>query len=211
MASYSAGAYRFYDSLARLAVYPDSTSADQRSILRKVSGNEKLLRKWADLAPMNYLNKLALIQAERARVTGSPFEAGEAYDRAIELGTTHGFIQEAALASELAAQFYLANGRRRLAQVYATQAHATYQQWGATAKVRHLADRFPDFLAPVPLDETATRPTTITPKSRVSSELELASVLRASQAISDQIILQDLLANLMRIVLQNAGARSVVI
>ena len=208
IASYSSGAYPFYDSLARLAIYSEASRSQRRRIIRRVRTNQKKLRKWARLAPMNYLNKLHLVDAERARVLGNSIEAEEQYEKAIDLANTHGFVQEEALAYELAAHFYLERGRHQVAQVYASNSYQAYRRWGALAKVRDLETRYGQLLALSPIEKsrTLTSPTTITPGAQVSSEMDLASVLRASQAISDEIVLQSLLANLLSIVIENAGA-----
>ena len=63
--------FHFYDSLARLAVFPEAEESEQKSILEKVTANQEKMKLWAQHAPMNYLHKFYLVEAERARVLGN--------------------------------------------------------------------------------------------------------------------------------------------
>ena len=99
--------YYLYDSLARIAVYPGSNNQVQEEILKKVAVNQETIKDWARYAPMNYLHKYHLVQAEIARVSGQLLEAEEFYEQAILGASENGYIQEEALAYELAAKHYL--------------------------------------------------------------------------------------------------------
>ena len=61
---------------------------------------------------MNYQHKYDLIAAEKARVLGYDTEAMNLYDRAIAGAAKNGYIQEEALAYELAGEFYLSLGKQ---------------------------------------------------------------------------------------------------
>jgi signal transduction histidine kinase len=198
----------FYDSLARLALYPDADEDTQAQILEKVTAGQTQMKTWADHAPMNFLHKYHLVEAELARVQGNDTEARDAYDQAIELARENEYLHEEALAYELAGRFYLATEQARLARYYLRDAHYTYQRWGATAKVKDLEARYPQFLsgtttAPRELSVTGTTAT----DTATSGRLDFASVLKASQSISGEIVLGNLLASLMNIVIENAGAQ----
>ena len=67
--------FHFYDSLARLRVYPSLPKSQQRSLYRKVQSNQKKMKKWAHNAPMNYLHKFYLVEAERYRILGKQQQA----------------------------------------------------------------------------------------------------------------------------------------
>ncbi|MBW4542055.1 MAG: PAS domain S-box protein, partial [Myxacorys chilensis ATA2-1-KO14] len=96
---------------------------------------------------MNHLHKFHLVEAEKARVLGQFLEAEELYEQAIAGAAEHEFIQEEALAYELAAKHYLARGREKFAQTYMKEAHHCYERWGATAKVKDLETCYPQFFA----------------------------------------------------------------
>jgi predicted ATPase/signal transduction histidine kinase len=202
-------AFHFYNSLARLAAFLDADEAEQTCILEKVAANQDKMKLWAQHAPMNYLHKFYLVEAERARVLGHDCDAREYYDQAIDLAREHGYVNEEAIANELAARFYLAKGQARLAQHYLQDAHYAYGCWGAVAKVRDLEARYPQFLTqPGPrLSQSGGTMFTATTGQRFSSIFDFTSVLAASQAISGEIRLDKLVTRLMTLVIENAGAQ----
>ncbi|MBE9109776.1 AAA family ATPase [Nodosilinea sp. LEGE 07298] len=211
--------FYFYDSLAQLAqVAPEPVSGAGSgagsgesilsAVLSKVEQNQAQLRRWADHAPMNFEHKYALVEAERARVLGQPWQAMEHYDRAIAAAREQGYSQEEALANERAAEFYLAAGRDKVAQVYLAEAYYGYLRWGAIAKAQQLETQHPQLLASASGREAIAAPSRVTNTKSTSGfqGFDLATVMKASQALSGEIVLNDLLAQLMQIVLENAGA-----
>lgn len=198
----------FYDTLARLAVFGDVNQSEREGILAAVTANQAKMNLWAQHAPMNYLHKFYLIEAERARVLGNDSDARDYYDQAIDLAIENDYLNEEALAHELAGRFYLAKGQTRVAYQYLRDAHYAYQRWGAVAKVNDLEQRYPQLLlhGVAPSLHTAIT-TTTTSTGQSAAMLDLASVLKASQAISGEIQLDKLLAKLMKVVIENAGAQ----
>jgi PAS domain S-box-containing protein len=97
------------------------------------------------MTPMNYLHNFYLVEAEKARVLGQLLEAEELYEKAIAGAAEHEFIQDEALAYELAAKHYLARGREKFAQTYMKEAHSCYERWGAAEKVKALETCYPQF------------------------------------------------------------------
>ncbi|MBE9005117.1 AAA family ATPase [Fortiea sp. LEGE XX443] len=218
--------FHFYDSLAQIAVYADAIDSEQKHILDKVQINQEKMQKWADHAPMNYLHKFYLVEAEKYRVTSQYLEAIESYDRAISLAKENEYINEEALANELAARFYLEWGKNKIAQTYLTDAYYCYVRWGAKAKVDDLAKHYPQLLMPIlqheklslqssekitvsthqSLSNQCSYQTLISSKTSISDALDLAVVIKASQALSGEIDMEELLAKLMQVVMENAGA-----
>jgi PAS domain S-box-containing protein len=203
--------YYFYDSLTRLGIYPESSAQGQKEILKNVAISQEKMKHWAYYAPMNYLHKYYLVEAEKARVLGQLFEAEKSYEQAIQGARENEYIQEEALAYELAAKHYLARGLEKFAQVYMKEAHYCYERWGATAKVNDLETRYPQFF-PQSSDVTCTpihtTSETTSTRFRLNSAFDLAAVLKASQAISSEIELERLLSSLMQILIENAGAQT---
>ncbi|CAN1211299.1 histidine kinase [Tumidithrix helvetica PCC 7403] len=200
----------FYDSLTKLAIFPTVPKHQKRRILRKVSSNQRKMKLWANHAPMNYAHKFHLVEAERDRILGQNSKAIDAYDRAIALAQEHGYLQEEALAHELAARFYLNIGKPKVALVYMRDARFTYQQWGAIAKVAHLERLYPQLLDRFSqVSEATSGQRSPSPRStgRTSANiLDLDSVLKASQTLSGEMMLGQLIMKLMKILLENAGA-----
>jgi PAS domain S-box-containing protein len=209
LASPSEPLYYFYDSLARLATYPTSDAQVQEKILEKVTINQARMKQWAHNAPMNYLHKYHLVQAETAQILGQLLEAEEFYEQAIQGAKDNEYIQEEALAYELTAKFYLSRGREKFAQTYLKEAYYCYERWGAMAKVKDLETRYPQFFPQLmSVASTQIRATTGTILNTLHTTLDLATVMKAAQAISSEIELEQLLRSLMRILIENAGAQT---
>ncbi|MEH1963460.1 MAG: PAS domain-containing protein, partial [Nostoc sp.] len=201
--------YYFYNSLARLATYPESSAQAQSEILKNVAVSQEKMKQWAYYAPMNYLHKYHLVQAETARVLGQLLEAEEFYEQAIQGAKDNDYLQEEALAYELAAKHYLARGREKIAQTYMKEAHYCYERWGAYAKVKDLETRHPQLfpqssgMAYAPIHKTSGTTSNHSPIA-----FDLAAVMKASLAISSEIELDKLLSSLMKILIENAGAQT---
>lgn len=203
--------FYFYDSLVHLAIDSSTGHFSQQQILDRVIANQAKMRNWASHAPANFQHKYELVEAEKARVLGHYWQAMEHYDRAIAGARKQGYVQEEALANELAAAFYLSQGRERVAQTYLIESYYGYLRWGAIAKVKQLEARHPHlFVHSLPQESIEVEPLR---KNRSASTgsmkgFDLATVMKASQALSGEIVLGDLLKKLMQIVLENAGAES---
>ncbi|BAZ28682.1 multi-sensor signal transduction multi-kinase [Cylindrospermum sp. NIES-4074] len=204
--------FHFYDSLARLAVSPDSPELEKKNILERVQSNQEKMQKWAHHAPMNHLHKFYLVEAERHRVLGEKIAAIEMYDRAIALAKQNEYINEAALALELTAKFYLSWGKQAIAQTYMTDAYYTYSHWGAVAKVKDLESKYPQLITRslnTEKSETNYLHTIQTQSTSAggSQVLDLMTVMKAAQVLSEEMVLSHLLEKMMRIVIENAGAQ----
>ena len=206
--------HNFYYSLVLLAHYPATTKTEQKQYLKKVASHQKQMKTWASHAPMNFQHKYELVEAEKARVLGQNETAITYYERAINGAKEQGFIQEEALANERAADFYLALGREKVAKTYMTEAYYCYIRWGAVAKVRDLEETYPHLISrmqqpeTISLDPTSTTTSnwTTTSTSSHSTSLDLATIMKAAQALSGEIVLSELLSKLMTILIENAGA-----
>ncbi|MEG4588356.1 AAA family ATPase [Microcoleus sp. MOSTC5] len=206
----------FYSSLTLLALYPQADKGEQKQYLEKVVQNQKTMKKWAVHAPMNYQHKYDLVAAETARVLGQNTEAMELYDRAIDGAAKNGYIQEEALAYELAGEFYQALGKEIVSQAYLTKAYYGYIHWGAIAKVKHLESIHPFLAAQTRAIQTPTLDVTRTTTGNTTSSslgdfLDLATFIKSAQAINGEIVLEKLLTKLIKIILENAAAQKVVL
>ncbi|MEA5621564.1 AAA family ATPase [Nostoc sp. UHCC 0251] len=217
--------HNFYYSLSLLANY-SSCEDQQECWLNQVVTNQKLMHYWAGYAPVNFQHKYDLVEAETARVMGDKLKAMEYYDRAISLAKANGYIQEEALSNELAAKFYLGWGKEKVAQAYMQQAYYCYARWGAKAKVEDLEKRYPQLLQLILQQQqinlnhsetiafggasASTRANT-TGSTTIFDVLDFTSVLKAAQAISSSLELDQLVASLTRIILENSGAKKAVL
>jgi histidine kinase len=200
----------FYASLTWLAACAGAPEEERASLLEKVEANQKQMAIWAEHAPENRAHAHALVGAELARVRGDRERARDLYYRAMTLAREHGNRRDHALATELFARFLEERGEEEAAQLFMTKAAHLYGLWGARAKVRDIERRYPalrDHAAPAPRAEDGAFATKHTTSRDATGALDLLSVVRASQAISGEVVLPELLRRIMLVVIQNAGAR----
>ena len=191
--------YDFYSGLARAACW-DSAMADQRrEHLDALEAHHKQLEIWSENCPENFANRAALVGAEIARIEGRALDAIELYEQAIRSARANSFVQNEALAYEVAARFYASRGLEDFAEIYLVKARDGYRRWGADGKVRQLESRYSWLAMAEPRGGTNA---TTSP----DQQLDVAAVVKASQALSSEMLLPRLIERLMTIALQNAGA-----
>jgi diguanylate cyclase (GGDEF)-like protein len=205
--------YNFYQSLILLALC-DQDDTDNTEHLLKVEKLQLQMRVWALNCEENFLHKYLLVDAELARIEGRVIDAINGYDDAIESARANGFIQNEALAFELAAKFWLSIGKIMFARHYLESAHQGYLYWGALTKAKLLEETYPELKPHVVKDRdihTKTNPFLIgkqsTTRSGNTETLDMVSLMKASSAISGEMVLDTLLSKVMRIVIENAGAQ----
>jgi PAS domain S-box-containing protein len=192
--------YHFYAALSRAArcepVGPDPYAKHREAL----GAHERHLRAWATICPQNFEDRTALVGAEIARIEGRPLEAMDLYERAIVSARASGFVHNEALANELGARFYAGRGFEKIARVYLQDARYGYLRWGADGKVRQL-----DQLHPWLRQDQHAPGSTETIEAPVE-QLDLATVIEVSQAISGEMVLEKLIDRLMRAAIEHAGA-----
>ena len=195
---------------AALAILNDITG--QRS--NKLKGYLKKLKKWAKDSPDNYLHKYELAMAEYYRTKGDRIKAADQYELAVEHAHQSRYLNDDAIANECAAKFYITQNKKDIALTYIVKARYAYLKWGAKAKVEFLDQHYELLLSRAILTTADYRnkysknvfstldmhPTT------ESSSMDILTVLKASQTISSEIVLENFLRKLMQLITQNAGA-----
>lgn len=200
--NYLGAVFTFYESLAYLAAA--SSSSEAPALQRRVRRNQRKLKNWSDSAPMNFLHKYHLVEAERLAATGNDAEAIRHFESAIALSHSHGFLHETALAQERAARFYFDRGMERLGRHHLREAHHSCTRWGADAKVRLLESEYAQHFALLSAGFDAPDGAG---QGRFNETLDYRIVLKACQTISGEIVLPRLLEQLLRIMLRHAGAQ----
>jgi PAS domain S-box-containing protein len=192
--------FRFYGALSHAASW-DFASPDQRQQhFEALAAHHRQLEIWAEHCPENFANRAALVGREIARIEGREFEAMRLYQQAIRSAHANGFVHNEALAYELAARFYAARGFDKIAHTYLREARYCYLRWGADGKVKQLDQLYPQLKK----EEPAPGPTsTIVAPVEL---LDLATVIKVSQAVSGEIVLEKLIDTLMRTAIEHAGA-----
>ena len=191
------------------------TLINKKELLKRLRKEHKNMKKWAKHKPENYLHVQQTMEAEMAKHKGYFKQAADLYNQAIINAKNNEWYRDEAFANELAAKFYLELNQERAAIGYMQEAHYHYNRWGATAKVQFLEEKYPDLFksiaSHVTKDKdlqtvTATFSDTSTRTQGVDT-LDLFTIMKSSQAISGEIMLETLLKKLMEIVIENAGAQ----
>ena len=192
--------YHFYGALSRAASCDGETAGERYELLKALAAHHEQLRIWAENCPENFGNRAALVGAEIARLESRELDAERLYEQAIRSARANGFIHNEALAYEVAARFYAGRGFEEFAHVYLQKARYDYQRWGADGKVRQLEETYPHLRA----EEVAPASTSTiaTPVER----LDLVTVIKVSQAVSSEMVLEKLIDTLMHTAIAQAGA-----
>ena len=200
LAFFEGAEYHFYGALAQAAQYNAASAGERSQHLEALAGHHAQLALWAENCPENFADRAALVGAEIAGLEGREQDAERLYEQAIQLARKHGFVQNEGLAHELAARFYAARGAGTTAHAYLRTARYCYLRWGADGKVRQLDQSHPHLREEPPMPS---------PRSTIGvpvEHLDLATVVRVSQAVSGEIVLEKLIDTLMVTALEHAGA-----
>jgi PAS domain S-box-containing protein len=190
--------YRLYGALSHAASCDSAPAGERQQHLDAVAAHHKQLQLWAANCPDNFENRAALVGAEIARLEGRELDAERLYEQAIRSARANGFVHNEALANEVASRFYAARGFEKIARLYLQDARYGYLRWGADGKVRQLDRLHPSLAAAEAQGPAANIGSSI--------QLDVATVVKASQAVSSEIVLSKLIERLMTIALENAGA-----
>jgi len=192
--------YHFYAALARAGRCDTSAVEERSEHLQALAAHHQRLMVWAHHCPATFTSRAALAGAEIARLEGRELDAMRLYEEAIRSAREHGFVQNEGLGNELAARFYASRGFEKIANAYLRDARYCYLRWGADGKVRQL-----DELHPRLRDEERVPGPASTIATPVE-HLDLATVIKVSQAVSGEIVLERLIDTLMRTAIEHAGA-----
>jgi PAS domain S-box-containing protein len=192
--------YFYYIALTVAAIYENGTADEQKAWRDLLIVHREQLREWADNYPPTFGDKYALVSAEIARLEGRDADAMRLYEEAIHSASKNGFVQNEGLAHEAAARFYAARGVKTIAHACLREARRCYLRWGAFGKVRQLEQLHPHLRdAPVAASSTTTI-------GAPAEQLDVGTVVKASQAVSGEIVLGELIKTLLRIAVEHAGA-----
>ena len=191
------GDFRFYAALAHAAAWNSASSEERQKHFAAVNEHHRQLEIWALHCPANFETKAALVGGEIARIEGRMLDAEHFYEAAIRSACENGFTHCEAVANECAAQFYSARGFTKIAHVFLRDARDCYLRWGADAKVRQLEELYPKIKA----EKNSSNSGAILASVK---QLDLATVIRVSEAISGEIEQEKLIEKLMRTAIELA-------
>jgi predicted ATPase/signal transduction histidine kinase len=189
-----------YAGLAQARAWDSATPEQRAQHLAAVTRYHEQLSVWAEHNPATFENRAAIVGAELARIEGRTLEAQDLYEKALRAARKNGFVHHEAFSNELAGRFHLSRGLDRVATTYFRDARHCYVRWGADAKVRQLEYEFPQLK-----EENRIAASTSTIVASVE-HVDLTTVIRMSEAISGEIVLEKLIDTLMRTAIEHAGA-----
>jgi predicted ATPase/signal transduction histidine kinase/GAF domain-containing protein len=195
-----AAEYHFYTALCHAASAKLGDAEGRQRHVDALADHHRQIAVWAIQCPENFENRAALLGAEIARIEGCELEAERLYERAIHSARTNGFLNNEAIANELAARFYASRGFQMIANAYLREAWSCYRRWGAEGKVRQLETLHPHLRETEP---TLAAATTI---AAHIEHLDFTTVVKVSQALSGEMVLERLIDTLMRLAIEHAGA-----
>src|SRR6202795_2906639 len=193
---FEAAEFWFYGALSHAASWDSAPPDEKQRHSEALKAHQDQLDIWARNCPENFENRATLVSAEIARIQGRELEAEHLYEQGIRSAHENGFVHNEAIANELAAHFYAARGLEKIAHAYLQNARYGYLRWGADGKVRQLDQLYPHLRVPSP---TSTIGAPV-------EHLDLATVIKVSQAVSCEIVLEKLIDTLMRTAIEHAGA-----
>ena len=167
---------------------------------KALAEHHKQLALWAENCPENFETRVALVAAEIARIEGRVLDAERLYEQAIHSARANDFVHNEALANELAAGFYAGRGFEKIAHAYLRDSRHCYLRWGADGKVRQLEQLYPQ------IREAPAVPAPTRTIEAPLEHLELATVIKMSQAVSSEILLEKLIETLLKTAVEQAGA-----
>jgi len=198
--------YYMFQSLLFIKKYENALAENKDEILNKLNSNLAKLKTWSDNCPDNFAHKYYIVLAEFNRIQDSPLETIiDLYKKSLDSIRDGDFIHMRALINEITGEFWLLREYEIIGSAYIKEAYYLYKQWGASEKVKILNTKYPDMFRNISDQKISSlRPNSI---HTSVSDLDLMSILKASQAISKEIKLDKLLKVLLETVIENAGAQ----
>ena len=199
-AMFESAEHRFYGALAHAGAWDSAASEERPKHLASLMRHHRQLEIWAEHNPDTFENRAALVGAEIARIESRTLDAQDLYEKAIRSARAHGFVHNEAVANEVAGRFYAARGFEKIANTYLRAARYCYLRWGAAGKVQQLEQLYPHLRADRPISDSTT-----TIQASVE-HLDLATVIKVSETVSGEIVLEKVIDTLMRTAIEHAGA-----
>ena len=203
--------YRFIVSLLFLRNIPTVDDTVKNRYLGIIQEYLSFLRKIAETAPYNFLSLVRLIEAELAALEGRPLDAMHLYDEAIQQANEHNFFHYEAIARECAGKFWVRQNKPDFAGLYLEKSVYCYNLWGAGEKVRDMEEKYLGIFTCSPgLSPFSSHSSTLTTSSgsvtTKAGALDITTIIKTSQALSEEVHLETLLEKMIRFVMENAGA-----
>lgn len=197
--------------LVRSLLFPELSENEKNDFLKKMQENFSKMAHWAEQCEENFEHLRLLMEAELAGHFGKMKEALEQYEAAVQMAQKHGFIRDEAMIQEKTGQYLIRLGLEKAAEGYLKAAHYLFYRWGAHRKTQDMMAAYSQVFEKGMNTKSGGLTQTL-PSTRMSDDfsnqlLDISSVIRASQVISGELVLEKLLKATLQILLENAGAQ----
>lgn len=193
----------FYWCLSAAKLYDAAPPAEKGRYAKVMKRCIARYRRWEKSCPDNFFHMACLMRAEQARCAGKADRATALYHQAMVNARKHGFLQNQALAAELAAEFHFSRGYDEFGKACAAEARSAYSRWGAAAKVRQVEQRYgssgPQLVA---RNSTGGTSSTMT-----VAAIDLSALRKALKAIAEERIHTRMVERIIRAAVEFAGAQ----
>ncbi|MCP4106685.1 MAG: hypothetical protein GY749_14295 [Desulfobacteraceae bacterium] len=201
----------FIAFLTFAACYPEKKKSDEKKqTWERLEKEYEQMKRWSDHCPVNFLHLSLLMEGVIAMLSEEPLRTAGLYDQAVEAAQENEWLCDEALGNELAADFWLNMGHRKIARTYLKDAYYLYFRWGSVAKADQLEEKHPRLLAGTNHETQSSHEMTVTSGSDTvtnSRYLDLDMVMKSSRSISGEIKLETLFEQLMKNIVESAGAQ----
>lgn len=194
--------------------------------LKTIRKTIQKFQKWATILPGTHQHRLELLRAELHYSQGHIEKARDHFDRAVDSvrkEPARANVLEEAIVMERAAEFYSKNSGKTFAGSLIQFAYSAYDRWGAHAKTSLIRNRYIDYSwaytgtdkdvtvsstgSSSSTDSTITRSSTGTGSSSTRFHIhDYLTIVKSAQVIAGEMVLDNLLKQLMKYILENAGA-----
>ncbi|WP_299177342.1 AAA family ATPase [uncultured Neptuniibacter sp.] len=215
LGTYTAPYLDFFSTLNSLILIESTSVLEQSHRLKKAKRYLKSVDKLCKHSQENHRHHYLLVKAMMLMVEGRYSHAIDFFDHAVQHAKEYNFTLDHAIALEQTSHCYRQWKKDTLFQHYMTQAYKSYAEWGASSKKRLLEKtyHFLNYTQTHPLEtEVSVVPHTEESEFYLSDRVyDITSVIKASQAISDEIMLEPLISTLIKLAIVNAGAQRAVL
>ncbi|RGU95764.1 response regulator [Clostridium sp. AF15-17LB] len=209
---YNVALHNFLYSLSICQVVETKEYGGSPEVKQELMGilkeNQDWMEKRSEDVFCNFGHLYLLIEAERKAICGNIGEALQLYDEALEAAGTHNRGLHHAIISDVIALRYEKLGIMSAAKHYLRSTYRLYSDWRAEGKCASMRQDHPDLERHWEY-EGARNYTLSEEMIRTATLLDMNSVLKASQAISEELEMDGILKKLISSLLECAGAQNI--
>lgn len=205
--TYTRVIYTFYLCLAILALA--SPAVKPRAYPSDYIKRKQKIKQWYQLCPENFAVMWFLLLAEEARIAGQDSRAIDYYQQSLQAAKQNQSHWFESLVNELTGKFWLHKNNQKIASIFMMEASYLYYHWGALRKSAALENNYPElFIRKKTIPEKITTESHDQTTCYNESSLDINTLLKASQTLSGEIVMDKLLQKLMHFLIENAGAQN---